>query len=52
MEVSFSKIMFCQLLTMLTIISGHNKVITYPPVALAVLQAFELDDGALLSNEL
>jgi hypothetical protein len=31
--------------------TGHNKVITYAPVSLAVLKAFELDDGGLLPEE-
>jgi len=30
---------------------GHNRVMTYPHVALAVLKAFELDDGGLLPEE-
>jgi abhydrolase domain-containing protein 12 len=30
---------------------GHNRVMTYAPVALAVLKAFELDDGGLLPEE-
>jgi abhydrolase domain-containing protein 12 len=30
---------------------GHNRVMTYPHVALAALKAFELDDGGLLPEE-
>lgn len=30
--------------------AGHNRVMTYAPVALAALKAFELDDGELLAD--
>ncbi len=30
---------------------GHNRVMTYAPVALAALKAFELDEGGLLPEE-
>lgn len=29
-------------------LSGHNRVMTFAPVALAALKAFGLDDGGLL----